>query len=171
MVVNGGPRILLGAALLAAGQGGIARLARMTARALVDSGADVDLLSYLDDRDVEIAGRRARLAHAGKLRYALLAHCLGLRADLALYDSVGLARGHPRLPGARVPHGLWIARHGSVGGHARRPSGLRPARRSRARQFQIHAGAARGGARPPAAGAGLLARHGTGRSSAGPCAL
>jgi phosphatidyl-myo-inositol dimannoside synthase len=101
-------RILFGTALLAPGQGGIARVARMAARALVESGAEVDVVSYLDEERTEIAGRRARLAHGDKLRYALLTQYFAMRADFALYDSVGLARGHPRLFRADLPHGLWL---------------------------------------------------------------
>jgi phosphatidyl-myo-inositol dimannoside synthase len=101
-------RLLIGAALLEAGAGGIARVARMSARALIEAGAQAELLSFLDSRPIEIAGRRAHLAHRAKLRYALLAHWLARRADYALYDSVGVARAHPRQFFSPLPHALWI---------------------------------------------------------------
>jgi phosphatidylinositol alpha-1,6-mannosyltransferase len=101
------PRVFFGSALLAPGRGGIARVARITARALAESdAARVEALSYLDDRTVEIAGLRASAAHGSKLLYALGAWRLGLRATHALYDSVGVARAHPRF--ARTPYGVWL---------------------------------------------------------------
>jgi phosphatidylinositol alpha-1,6-mannosyltransferase len=101
------PRIFFGSALVAPGRGGIARVARMTARALVQSdAARVEALSYLDDEAVKIAGLRVRPAHGSKLLYALLTYRHGLRATHALYDSIGVARAHPRF--ARIPYGVWM---------------------------------------------------------------
>ena len=101
------PRVFFGSALVAPGRGGIARVARMTARALAESGAErVEGLSYLDRRSIDVAGLRMRPAFGSKLLYALLAHRHGLRATHAIYDSVGVARAHPRFAG--VPFALWL---------------------------------------------------------------
>ncbi|BGE83712.1 MULTISPECIES: glycosyltransferase family 4 protein [Methylosinus] len=101
------PRVFFGSALVAPGRGGIARVARMTARALAQSGAErVEGLSYLDRRTIDIAGLRMRPALGSKLLYALLAHRHGLRATHAIYDSVGVARAHPRFAG--IPYALWL---------------------------------------------------------------
>lgn len=101
------PRIFFGSALLTPGRGGIARVARITARALAQSDASrVEALSYLDEQSMDIAGLRVHPAHGSKLIYALHAWRYGLRASHALYDSVGVARAHPRFAG--TPYGVWL---------------------------------------------------------------
>jgi len=99
-------RIMHCSALLEAGQGGIARVARMSARALIENGAQIDLLSFLDTRKVAIGGFAASRGRSDKRLFAALTHLYGLRASHALYDSVGIAKAHPRL--LRLPYGLWM---------------------------------------------------------------
>ncbi len=101
-------RIMFGSALFAPGQGGIACVARMTARALIESDAAVDLISFLDREPTEVAGVRAKIARGDKLRFALMTHFRALRATHAIYDSVGIARAHPRLFGDKIPRALWM---------------------------------------------------------------
>ena len=98
----------MGAATLAPGQGGIARVARMSARALIGAGVDLDLASYLDDAPVAIEGVRARVARGSKWRFAVECHRGALRASRHLYDSAGMARAHPRFLGPRRPYATWI---------------------------------------------------------------
>ena len=101
-------RVMIGATLLAAGHGGIARVARMTARALIQAGDGVDLLSFLDKVPISIAGVPARRARASKLMYLLLCHGAALGSTRAIYDSVGTARAHPRIGRLRIPYATWI---------------------------------------------------------------
>jgi phosphatidylinositol alpha-1,6-mannosyltransferase len=62
-------RIAIGAATLAAGRGGIAHVARISAAALIAAGHEVSLNAYLDDAPAAIAGTRfSATARGGKLR-------------------------------------------------------------------------------------------------------
>lgn len=121
-------RVLFGATLLAPGEGGIARVARMTARVLVEDGHPIDLLTFLDREPVEIAGNKARSAKGNRVRYAALCQLSGLGAGCAIYDSVGTARAHPLLGGGRIPYATWV--HGIEVWHALHPSRRRALERS-----------------------------------------
>jgi phosphatidylinositol alpha-1,6-mannosyltransferase len=98
----------IGASVLRAGRGGIARVARMSARALIESGVRCDLAALVDDEPTEIAGCRARALGGSKLGYAAAMHAAALSHRRFLYDAVGPARAHPRVPGLRSPYGVWI---------------------------------------------------------------
>jgi len=100
-------RILFGAALLEAGQGGIARVARMSVRALAEQGAAIDLVSLLDKRSGSVAGVDMASARGSKIAFGLLTHYYGLRATHGLYDFIGTARAHPRLL-RRIPYAFWM---------------------------------------------------------------
>jgi phosphatidylinositol alpha-1,6-mannosyltransferase len=102
------PRILYGATHLAPGVGGIARVARMTARALIERGQVLDIVTLIDREPVEIAGLQARRARGSRLAYLALCQLAARRASRAVYDSVGMARAHPRLATRRVPYATWI---------------------------------------------------------------
>ena len=96
----------IGATVLEAGRGGIALVARMTARALIEAGARTDIFALADVAPTDISRKRA---FAGsKARYAAACHAAALTHDFFLYDAVGPARAHPRLPGLRRPYGVWI---------------------------------------------------------------
>lgn len=105
---NGAERLFLGATLLAPGQGGIARVARMTARALAEKYANVEVLSYLDKDEVEISGANVRSARGSRLAYLAQCHLAALRNSHCIYDSVGAARAHPRFGWPRRPFATWI---------------------------------------------------------------
>lgn len=112
-------RLLLGTAVLTPGLGGIARVARMMADSAVQAGLDLRLLSFLDETPIEVAGARAVACGGNRLSFLLRCHAEALRADYALYDSVGIARAHPRVPGLRRPYGVFI--HGIEVWEALRP--------------------------------------------------
>ncbi|MFK5979031.1 MAG: glycosyltransferase family 4 protein [Rhizobiaceae bacterium] len=101
-------RTFLGTTLLAAGHGGIARVARMTAKTLIDHGNDPTILSLLDETPVRIANKEAALARGSRFNYIARCHAAAFFHDRFLYDSVGTARAHPRIPGLRRPYGVWI---------------------------------------------------------------
>lgn len=98
----------IGAAVLEAGRGGIARVARMTARTMIQAGAQTDLLALIDADSTEISGQHSRAFEGRKLGFAAGCHMAALTHDWFLYDAVGPARAHPRLPGLRRPYGVWI---------------------------------------------------------------
>jgi phosphatidylinositol alpha-1,6-mannosyltransferase len=101
-------RIFLGSATLTAGNGGISRVARMSARALMEGGHSLSMASYLDDEPVVIGAATASIAHGSKLRFAALCHQAALRHARFLYDTPGVARARPRFPGLRRPYAVWM---------------------------------------------------------------
>jgi hypothetical protein len=69
--------IILGAALLESGRGGIAQVARLTAKTLLAAGYDLAMVSLLDDRQHSIESRRAWTARGSKVAFA--ARCVMLK--------------------------------------------------------------------------------------------
>ncbi len=112
-------KVLVGAALLEAGRGGIARVARASISALAHGGYDVTALSFLDRKMSAIDGAKSLTASGSKLRFATSCYRHALTADFALYDSAGIARGRPRLPGLRRPFAVWM--HGIEAWEALKP--------------------------------------------------
>jgi phosphatidyl-myo-inositol dimannoside synthase len=107
-------RVLLAAAHLEAGAGGIAAVARLTARVLIDEGCAVTALSLLDRAPVTLAGARRVIACANRPTF-LARHCAETLANAhVVYDSAGIARAHklglPR-PFATWMHGVDVWRH------------------------------------------------------------
>jgi phosphatidyl-myo-inositol dimannoside synthase len=100
-------RILVAAATLAPGQGGIASVARMTRHALEMSGHTVSALSYLDDAAIGEAAR-ATAARGSKVLFAVLVHGAAIGCRSMIFDSAGLARARLRLPGVRRPYAVWM---------------------------------------------------------------
>lgn len=101
-------RWFLGGAVLEPGRGGIARVARMTARTLIEAGAPTHIGALMDSQSFEIAGQASWACGGSKLRFALGCHTEAMCIDRVIYDAVGPARAHPRLPGLRHPYGVWI---------------------------------------------------------------
>jgi phosphatidylinositol alpha-1,6-mannosyltransferase len=101
-------RIQVAATSLVAGNGGIARLARLMVRALSSDGA-VPALIFLDERGPEDLRVKARLAHASKIRFTLALRVASLYQNRFIYDFSGLARAHPRIPFARRPFAVWMS--------------------------------------------------------------
>lgn len=101
-------RVHVGAAFFTAGRGGIARVARNSARALIEDGTNVSLLGLLDENPVSICGYSTQLARSSRLRFVFECHRAALTHDTFLYDFLGTARAHPRFVGLRRPYILWI---------------------------------------------------------------
>ncbi|MGJ0533335.1 glycosyltransferase family 4 protein [Methylocystis sp.] len=101
------PSFLLGSATLRAGNGGIARVGRLTARALLDTGADVRLLSLGDYEAPEIMGCSATIARGSKLRFWLHCQMAALSKTHFVYDCPGVARAHPHF--ISRPYAVWLA--------------------------------------------------------------
>lgn len=115
------PRFLLAAATYEAGRGGIARVARLSARALAD--VDVRALSLLDCAPTEIDGVRTLPAIGGQAGLAARCWLAAPFRTHFIYDSAGLARAHPRLAGLRRPSLVWM--HGLEAWEALRPDRAR----------------------------------------------
>jgi phosphatidylinositol alpha-1,6-mannosyltransferase len=107
MTMNG-RHWFLGASRLGAGHGGIARVARLTAKTLIEEGAALTMTSLHDGAPVDIGGRQSMVACNNRILYAAQCHKSVFTCDHFLYDAVGMARAHPRLPGLRKPYGVWI---------------------------------------------------------------
>ncbi len=101
-------RVFLGAATLIAGQGGIARVARMSATALIEAGYDLNLGSYLDRAPLEFLGHKVATCNGSKIAFAARTHRAACTHDRFLFDSAGIARAHPHLPGLRRPYVVWM---------------------------------------------------------------
>jgi phosphatidylinositol alpha-1,6-mannosyltransferase len=99
---------MLGTTLLASGQGGIACVARMTARTLAEDGVRLNVLSFLDQSPLEVAGLPVRFAAGNRLKYGAMCHLGALNSDCAVYDSVSMARAHPRLIPRAPRYAVWV---------------------------------------------------------------
>ncbi len=100
--------VFLGGAHFNAGKGGIAAVARLSARAVCRSGSTARLLSLLDETDGEIGGVRWQTARGSRLSFIARCHFAALTCHRFLYDSVGVARAHPRASPLRRPYALWM---------------------------------------------------------------
>lgn len=112
--------VFLGAATLAAGNGGIARVARMSARAIAERGHPLMMASFLDKKPENFGTWSSAPSHNSKAGFAARCHLAALRCGEAIYDSAGIARGAPRLPGLNRPYAVWM--HGIEVWEALRPA-------------------------------------------------
>ena len=104
---SGGADILLCAQYMRAGQGGIAEVARMTARALAGSHC-VRALACMDPGDFN-DGQVPVTAFAGsRARFLWHLATAGRRASHVIHDFAGTARAQQFLAGAARPHALWV---------------------------------------------------------------
>ena len=102
--------LLLGMTLLSPGQGGIARVARMTARALIEDGHRATLLSFMDKEPISIAGVPARRAGSepARVRSALSAGgAARFSCDLRLGGDGESPSAYWRIEGALHDLDLW----------------------------------------------------------------
>lgn len=110
---------VLAATRTGAGAGGIARVGRLSAQALLRRGVPLSVRALLDGTVDVPAGDAAAFA-GGRLGFAARLQRDALSHGAFLFDHVGLARAHPRWP--RRPLAVWL--HGvEVWG-----DGLTPAR-------------------------------------------
>ena len=121
--------IILGAALLESGRGGIARVARMTAKTLLAAGYDLVMVSLLD-KPISIESRRVWTARGSKVAFAARCQVEALRQCRFIYNSVGIARAHPRLRPFRRPYAVWM--HGVEVWY-----GMQPATQNRLRSAEL----------------------------------
>lgn len=114
--------VLLSTQSLAAGNGGICAVARMTAASL-QSYYQLDALACQDAQDQRI-GTVAVRSFANRRLPFLLANVVAVqRADRVIYDFAGTARAHVDAPFRRRPYAVWI--HGWEVWEASSPKYLR----------------------------------------------
>ena len=101
-------KVFLGCQHFTAGLGGIAVVARLSARVLARMNMDVHLLSLLDGQDGAIDSLPWHSTCGNRLSFTARSHLAAMTCDRFLYDSVGTARAHSRLPLLRPPYGLWM---------------------------------------------------------------
>jgi phosphatidyl-myo-inositol dimannoside synthase len=116
-------RIFLGAGTLEAGMGGIARVARMSARALIGEGHQLSVAALLDKTPHVQGAAKTMLCGGSKLRFAFACQIAGRGCDAFLYDHAGIARVHRSLPGTTRPYAIWM--HGVEVWEALRPGPAR----------------------------------------------
>lgn len=123
--------VFLGSATLRAGNGGIARVARLMDRILAEEMVADRLkaraASYLD-RSLPDVRLPLKTASGSKLRFLGQAHKAAFSSTHFLYDSISVARAHCRMPLLRRPCLAWI--HGIEIWEMGRGAHLRCARRA-----------------------------------------
>ncbi|SRR5579883_67546 len=106
------PHVLVGAESLIAGNGGIARLARLTARVLAEEHAQnrlrVSAVTLCDPAPATDIGLPIRPMSGSRARFVWSVQKAALRCSHFLYDFLGMARAHCRLPFLRRPNLVWI---------------------------------------------------------------
>lgn len=106
------PRVLLAAESLEAGRGGICRVARLMARVLGEehlSGTlDAAAVALSDRAPVEGLGIPVSALGRSRARFVLAVHAASLSRSHFIYDFLGMARAHCRLPLLRRPYLCWI---------------------------------------------------------------
>ena len=102
------PQIFFGAALLEAGKGGIARVARLTAQFLTQNYDDLAILSYLDKVPVSIGGHAVARARSGKVEFVARCLAASLNRTHFVFDSAGLARSQISVNPWHRPCAIWM---------------------------------------------------------------
>jgi phosphatidylinositol alpha-1,6-mannosyltransferase len=145
----------LGAESLTPGNGGICRVARLIGKVLAEEAAagwlDASAVVYRDSLPSPDLGLPTTTARQSRAGYAIRVWKASLRASHFIYDFVGTARAHWRLPPLRRP--FLVFTHGIEVWEDTRPDRLAWARRAdlllcnsaytRARADRIHGGFSR----------------------------
>ena len=106
--MNSGKRWFLAAASLSPGDGGIARVARLSARTLMEGGSPPTMLCLGEAGAASVGGLKPVSAKGSRVRFAARCYRGALSHDWFIYDAVGTARAHPGIPGLRRPYCVWI---------------------------------------------------------------
>lgn len=106
--MSDGRSVFLGTTLVEPGQGGIAVVARLTARALQSMGREVEMLSLLDEHSQKVAGIPCPTTKGSKLAYLLHCHKAAFRHRRFIYDFIGTARAHPQFGTLKRPYAVWM---------------------------------------------------------------
>lgn len=98
----------LGASLLKPGAGGIARVARLSALSLAHSGCKLEVVSLLDGATVDLGRVQARALKGSRVAFLTAAWAASLKHTYCIYDAIGPARAHLRLPCVASQYAVWI---------------------------------------------------------------
>jgi phosphatidylinositol alpha-1,6-mannosyltransferase len=106
------PKVLLAAESLRRGASGIGRVARLMAKVLAEESRrgrlHVHALALNDATPASDLGISVDCAAGSRVRFVAEVHAAAFASDAVLYDFAGMARSHPRLPGLRRPHLIWM---------------------------------------------------------------
>lgn len=116
------PRLLLCAATLSPGSGGVARVARLMLSAAAAAGVSTRGLCFLDEAVAPIDGVAITAAKGRKANFLLNAQRHSLWSTHVVFDSVGIARARARILGLRRPYAVFM--HGIEAWEALRPEAL-----------------------------------------------
>ncbi len=118
--LGGSPRVTLAAATLASGAGGIADVARLCIRSLIESCRATRTVSYLDQAQIIVEGQSISACSGNKLRFLAEMHRHALHTSHFVFDGTSVARARPRLSFLNRPFALWM--HGIEVWEGIRPS-------------------------------------------------
>lgn len=125
-------RVLLAVESLAAGNGGICRVARLVARVLAEEmragRLRADALVLSDQQNTPQLGLPVSLTRGSRASFVWQAQTAALSHSHFLYDFMGMARAHCRIPLLRRPFLAWI--HGIEIWENARPDRIAVARRA-----------------------------------------
>ena len=126
------PNLLLAAESLAAGNGGICRVARLMGKVIAEEVSEGRMaaggLVLNDPEPCSGMGLQVQTARGSRLRFAWEAHRAVLSHSHFVYDFVGMARANSRFPVLRRPFLTWI--HGIEVWENTRPDRLAWGRRA-----------------------------------------
>ncbi len=107
------PRVVLFAATLERGNGGLAQLARMTAKVLwrqmQEGRIEAEAVAWLDAVPVDDLGLPVIACGANRLRFVARVWRASLQGTHFVFDQLGLLRARLPLPGLRPPSLLFLA--------------------------------------------------------------
>lgn len=125
-------QVTLGVESLLAGRGGICRVARLMALVLAEEVAEgrlkADAVALTDETSPPDVRLPVRCKNGSRVRFVADVWKAASRSSHFIYDFLGMARAHPRLPAVRKPFMTWL--HGVEVWEDARPDRLRWARRA-----------------------------------------
>jgi phosphatidyl-myo-inositol dimannoside synthase len=101
-------RLCVASQFISAGSGGIARVARLTAKAAHDVGYEVAALAAAETSPVVDLAMPVRHFNGNRLQFVLAAQREALRASCFVYDFAGTARAHFPIPNLSRPYAVWV---------------------------------------------------------------
>lgn len=107
------PAVCLAVHSLDPGKGGVARMARLVAKALSEEARRGTLavhgFTLADSRPTEEFGFPVRTARDSRVRFVAMVHSAALHCSHFVYDSCNMAQAHPRIPLLRRPNLTMLA--------------------------------------------------------------
>jgi phosphatidyl-myo-inositol dimannoside synthase len=101
-------RLCVASQYLSAGSGGIARVARLTAKVAHEAGYQVSALAAADVAPVGDLPVPVRVFAQSRLRFVLACQREALKTGHFIYDFPGTGRGHSPVPALARPYAVWV---------------------------------------------------------------